>query len=68
MVEDRDARIAHLTGQLYDRQGRHLAEENAGLRGRVAALGEKTARANGEKLSLRRFLGGARATSSAYAT
>ena len=40
VVKERDARIAELTGQLYDPEGSHLADQNAELRKLVQNLKE----------------------------
>ena len=42
-VKDRDARITELTGQLYDPDGTHLADENARLRDLVLTLNKNPA-------------------------
>lgn len=60
-VTERDARIADLLGQLYDPEGRHLAEENAELRKLIVALNANLTQANTENRALRRSLDGARA-------
>ena len=60
-VKDRDARITELTGQLYDPDGTHLADENARLRDLVLTLNKNVQQASIENNSLRRSLDGARA-------
>jgi hypothetical protein len=60
-VKDRDARITDLTGQLYDPDGTHLADENARLRDLVLTLNKNLQQASIENNSLRRSLDGARA-------
>jgi hypothetical protein len=60
-VKDRDDRIADLTGQLYDRDGTHLADENARLRDLVLTLNKNLHHDQIENNSLRRSLDGARA-------
>ena len=59
--KDRDARITELTGQLYDPDGTHLADENARLRDLVLTLNKNLQQASIENNSLRRSLDGARA-------
>jgi hypothetical protein len=60
-VKDRDTRITDLTGQLYDPDGTHLADENARLRDLVLTLNKNLQQASIENNSLRRSLDGARA-------
>ena len=60
-VKERDARIADLTGQLYDPDGTHLADENARLRDLVLTLNRNLQQAQLESSRLRRSLDGARA-------
>ena len=60
-VKERDARIADLTGQLYDRDGTHLADENARLRDLILTLNKNLHQAQLENSRLRRSLDGARA-------
>lgn len=60
-VKDRDARIADLTGQLYDPDGTHLADENARLRNLVLTLNKNLLETQLESRRLRRSLDGARA-------
>jgi hypothetical protein len=60
-VKDRDTRITDLTGQLYDPDGTHLADENARLRDLVLTLNKNLRQASIENNSLRRSLDGARA-------
>jgi hypothetical protein len=60
-VKERDARIGDLTGQLYDPDGNHLADENARLRELVSTLNQSLQRARIENDNLRRSLDGARA-------
>jgi hypothetical protein len=59
-IKDRDARIADLTGQLYDPDGTHLADENARLRDMILNLNKNLHRAQIENNSLRRSLDAAR--------
>ena len=56
-----DARIADLTGQLYDPDGTHLADENARLRDLLVTLNKNLHEAQLESHTLRRSLDGARA-------
>jgi hypothetical protein len=60
-VKDRDARIADLTGQLYDPEGTHLADENARLHDLVHSLNKSLQQTQLENSRLRRSLDGARA-------
>jgi protein-disulfide isomerase-like protein with CxxC motif len=60
-VKDRDARITDLTGQLYDPDGTHLADENARLRDLITTLNANLQRAQLEINNLRRSLDAARA-------
>jgi hypothetical protein len=60
-IKDRDARIADLTGQLYDPDGTHLADENARLRDLLVTLNKNLHEAQLERHTLRRSLDGARA-------
>jgi hypothetical protein len=60
-VKDRDAPIADLTGQLYDPEGTHLADENARLRDLVHSLNKSLQQTQLENSRLRRSLDGARA-------
>ncbi|MGN2638966.1 hypothetical protein ACTD5D_22945 [Nocardia takedensis] len=60
-IHDRDARIGDLTGELYDPDGNHLADENAKLRTLLVALNQNLTKANTENRALRRSLDGARA-------
>ena len=60
-IKDRDARIAELTGQLYDPDGTHLADENARLRDLLVTLNKNLHEAQLESHTLRRSLDGARA-------
>ena len=60
-VNDRDARIADLTGQLYDPDGTHLADENARLRNLILTLNKNLQQTQLESTRLRRSLDGARA-------
>jgi hypothetical protein len=60
-VKERDARIADLTGQLYDPDGTHLADENARLRDLILTLNRNLQQAHLESSRLRRSLDGARA-------
>jgi len=60
-VKQREARIADLTGQLYDPDGNHLAEQNAELRNLVLTLNQNLRNAEIENAKLRRSLDAARA-------
>jgi hypothetical protein len=60
-VKEREARISDLTGQLYDPDGNHLAEENTRLRELVLTLNQNLQLAQIENNNLRRSLDGARA-------
>lgn len=60
-IKERDDRISDLTGELYDHDGNHLIDENAKLRGLLAALNENLTKANADIRALRRSLDGARA-------
>jgi hypothetical protein len=60
-VKERDARISDLTGQLYDPDGSHLADQNAELRRLVHNLNENLRNAEIENGKLRRSLEAARA-------
>ncbi|MGK2865178.1 MAG: hypothetical protein ACSLFA_00810 [Mycobacterium sp.] len=60
-VKQREARINDLTGQLYDPEGNHLAEENARLRDLVNTHTHNLQRAQTEIGTLRRSLDAARA-------
>lgn len=60
-IKDRDARIADLTGQLYDPDGTHLADENARLRDVILNLNQNMQQTQLESSRLRRSLDGARA-------
>ena len=60
-VRDRDARITDLTGQLYDPDGTHLADENTRLRDLVVTLNNNLQHVRMENNNLRRSLDGARA-------
>jgi hypothetical protein len=60
-VKDRDTRITDLTGQLYDPDGTHLADENARLRDLITTLNANLQRAQLEINNLRRSLDAARA-------
>jgi protein-disulfide isomerase-like protein with CxxC motif len=60
-VKQRDTRIADLTGQLYDPDGTHLAEENARLRDLLATLDANLRTLRNENGELRRSLDAARA-------
>ena len=50
-----------MTGQLYDPDGTHLADENAKLRDLLAALNKNLRQAQIENNTLKRSLDGARA-------
>jgi protein-disulfide isomerase-like protein with CxxC motif len=60
-VKERDARIADLTGQLYDPDGTHLADENARLRELILDLNTNLQAVRMENNNLRRSLDAARA-------
>ncbi|MCH9729258.1 MAG: hypothetical protein K0U84_06210 [Actinomycetia bacterium] len=60
-VKQREARINDLTGQLYDPEGNHLADENARLRDLVTTLNHNLHRAQSDNNTLRRSLDAARA-------
>jgi hypothetical protein len=60
-IRDRDARITDLTGQLYEPDGTHLADENARLRDLLVTLNTNLHEAQLENHALRRSLDGARA-------
>jgi hypothetical protein len=60
-IKDRDERMADLTGQLYDRDGTHLADENARLRDLIRSLNANLRDAQIEINNLRRSLDAARA-------
>ena len=60
-VKQREERISDLTGQLYDPDGHHLADENARLRTLVNAHHHNLQRAQSEIATLRRSLEAARA-------
>ena len=60
-VKQREARINDLSGQLYDPDGNHLAEENTRLRELVSTLNHNLQRAHSENNTLRRSLDAARA-------
>ncbi|WP_425005026.1 hypothetical protein [Mycolicibacterium sp. S3B2] len=60
-IKQREARITDLTGQLFDPNGNHLAEENARLRDLVNTHTHNLHRAHNEITTLRRSLDAARA-------
>jgi uncharacterized membrane-anchored protein YjiN (DUF445 family) len=60
VIKERDARISDLTGQLYDPDGTHLADENAQLRKLITGLNENLRKAQIENQKLRRSLDGSR--------
>jgi hypothetical protein len=60
-VKDRDTRITNLTGQLYDPDGTHLADENSRLRDLILSLNANLQNAHLEINNLRRSLDAARA-------
>ncbi len=60
-LRQRDARIADLTGQLYDPDGTHLAEENARLRDLIVGLNANLQQTQLDNNNLRRSLEAARA-------
>lgn len=61
IVKERDARIAELTGQLYDPEGSHLADKNAELRKLVETLSKNLLDAEMDNQRLRRSLDASRA-------
>lgn len=61
IVKERDARIAELTGQLYDPEGSHLADKNAELRKLVETLNKNLLDAEMDNQRLRRSLDASRA-------
>ena len=61
IVKERDARIAELTGQLYDPEGSHLADKNAELRKLVETLSKNLLDAEMDSQRLRRSLDASRA-------
>jgi hypothetical protein len=60
-IRDRDDRIADLTGQLYDPDGTHLADENARLRDLLVTVNKNLHHAQQNNHALKRSLDGARA-------
>jgi hypothetical protein len=60
-VKERDGRIADLTGELYDPDGAHLADENARLRDLILTLNKNLQHAQLENSRLRHSIDGARA-------
>jgi hypothetical protein len=60
-VNERDAHIADLTGQLYNPDGTHLADENKRLRDLIVTLNANLQRAQLEISNLQRSLDAARA-------
>lgn len=60
-IQERDARIADLTGQLYDHEGTHLADENARLRELLRNLNSTLRQSQSANGRLERSLTGARA-------
>jgi hypothetical protein len=60
-IRDRDARITDLTGQLYEPDGTHLADENARPRDLLVTFNKNLQEAQLESKTLRRSLDGARA-------
>jgi len=60
-VRERDGRISDLTGQLYDPDGNHLAEQNAELRQLLITLNHNLRTAELENTKLRRSLDASRA-------
>lgn len=60
VIKEREARISDLTGQLYDPDGTHLADENAQLRKLITGLNENLRKAQIENQKLRRSLDGSR--------
>ena len=61
VVKERDARIAEITGQLYDPEGSHLADKNAELRKLVETLNRNLLDAEMDNQRLRRSLDASRA-------
>lgn len=61
IVKERDARIAELTGQLYDPEGSHLSDKNAELRKLVETLNKNLLDAEMDNQRLRRSLDASRA-------
>jgi len=61
IVKERDARIAELTGQLYDPEGSHLSDKNAELRKLVETLSKNLLDAEMDNQRLRRSLDASRA-------
>ena len=59
-IKEREARISDLTGELYDPEGTHLAEENARLRDQLATLHRNLSRALTENNTLKRSLDASR--------
>ncbi|MCH9701544.1 MAG: hypothetical protein K0U76_09160, partial [Actinomycetia bacterium] len=59
-VKQREARINDLTGQLYDPEGNHLADENARLRDQLTTLHRNLSRALTENNTLKRSLDASR--------
>ena len=60
-IKTREATISDLTGQLYDADGNHLAEQNAELRNLVLTLNQNLRNGEVENNKLRRSLDAARA-------
>lgn len=60
-VRERDARLADLTGQLYDPEGTHVVDENDRLRALVLDLNSNLRTSQQENSKLRRSLDGSRA-------
>jgi hypothetical protein len=60
-LKDRDTRITALTGQLYDADGTHLADENVRLQKLIVTMNTNLQRTHQENASLRRSLEAARA-------
>lgn len=55
-VRRQDAQIGDLTGQLFDPEGNHLADENARLRSQIDMLNQQVARISSELSSTQRSL------------
>jgi hypothetical protein len=61
-VRARDHRISDLTGELFDPEGNHLAEENARLRGQIDALNIQLTKLRSEFTIAQRSLHASRAS------
>lgn len=60
-VRQQDAHIGDLTGQLFDPEGNHLADENAQLRSQIDALNQQVTNMRGELTVAQRSLQASRA-------